>query len=65
MFFLIGELFSDPTQIGLELDEERRMAVEGEVDGSDGLSKPLQFGGVASVIGGGSGERSQPRHRPR
>jgi hypothetical protein len=64
MFFLVRELFSDPTQIGLELDEERRVAVESEVDGGDGLSKPLQFGGVASMVGGGSGERSQPRHRP-
>ncbi len=58
MFFLIGELFSDPAQIGLEFDEERRMAIEGEVDGGDGLSKPLQFGRVASMVGGGSGERS-------
>lgn len=58
-------LIPNPAQVGLEFDEQRRMAVEREVDGGDGLPESLKFGGVSGVVGRRSGKGAEPRHRPR
>ena len=55
---LVAVLIPNPAQVGLEFDEQRRMAVEREVDGGDGLPESLKFGGVSGVVGRRSGKGS-------